>query len=913
MKKNIFNINIDASVSHWICYKNKLILITIVFITLLSFGPALQCSSINDAYSAYMRGDYTNSLKLYENVYYQRIKGRDYKPSILGIQSCLVAKKNYFIANEFSKRHINEFRDNKIFVENYAYSSFCTSDFFRAVDLYHATHKMEINNLSVIKWLYRAYFFSGRKERAIDFIKKILNNSNLQDKNIFDNLKIGLYEISMETAVKFYDRGDYELALKYYQECLKNGTDQYESINRTQWLKIGIGIQNCLIMMKRFNEAIDSGISLLENHDSNMKVIINTAYSYYSLLNYNKAVKYYLRAITIDGRNLTAINGLCLSYYYSGKLKSALTVLDNTVDRLGELPELEKLRNKLKNNRYYSYLSGGYNHYLAGEFNRALKKYRFALVAAQNRSSEEKRNAVIGVLNSLVGLKKYNEAIKYGDKFLNRFPHNRLIIKNIAFSYYSLKKYTKAVEYYSMMLEEFENDPIVLSGLGWSYYYSGDLDAAKKILKMAESYQISDPSLDKLKNIVIENIRSTKDKYLVYIRAAFTYYKKADYNIAMDYYRRAEKEAGQKTSTRRLDASIGIQNCIVKLGKYEEAFEKGFSMMIDIPDNSTVLLNTAFSLFKLKRYNEAIDLYERLYSNEAENFSALWGLSWSYYYDGNPGKSREYLKKALKLKDDSGLRKLNKILNENGEGFQLSNYYSAFNYSDLSDKDSGSENDILFSYIKNGENRFDLNYLHLNLGYKDKRIPELVEDSITVNYTRIDPKGNSLLFKTINTNDTTIGNGKIFFAKMNNTGFMLSGSFSDYINTKAYQGNLEYLHIGKNYSITSGIGMIWRDEILNLTNKKEFYVFSQKWIYSFDTLSFHLDYLLGKNSLLVKNSGFVSVNSPDEMNVLASTGLAYKYNNFIAGYSFSYGNGRQYSTNFQFTMLAHTLKLQLKW
>lgn len=65
---------------------------------------------------------------------------------------------------------------------------------------------------------------------------------------------------------------------------------------------------------------------------------------------------------------------------------------------------------------------------------------------------------------------------------------------------------------------------------------------------------------------------------------------------------------------------------------------------------------------------------------------------------------------------------------------------------------------------------------------------------------------------------------------------------------------------------------------MNLTAKKEFNVFSQNWVYSFDPLTFHLNYYLGKNPLLVRNAGFVALISPEEMNVLVSTGLEYKYN-----------------------------------
>ncbi|MDP7420887.1 MAG: CDC27 family protein [bacterium] len=66
------------------------------------------------------------------------------------------------------------------------------------------------------------------------------------------------YKKNVETAYSYFLEGDFEAALKYYEASLKDATLTTDEITAL------LGKQNCLIKLGRYQEALDTGLMLLE-------------------------------------------------------------------------------------------------------------------------------------------------------------------------------------------------------------------------------------------------------------------------------------------------------------------------------------------------------------------------------------------------------------------------------------------------------------------------------------------------------------------------------------------------------------------------------------------------------------------------------------------------------------------------
>lgn len=861
------------------------------------------------AYKSYLAGYYADSEKRYRDClrHFSNLSKNEQADAVIGVQNSQIAMKQYKELIAFSRDYLKDLSDNPYFLANLGYSLFAIKQFSAASQFYSKLSSLNKNNIAAAEWLTRSYILSGAEEKAEKFLHESVKSN--PDSIILKNLSASLdaYTINLQSAYSFYLKPDYQTAAEFYKECLKTRNTKSKDLDAR------LGIQNCLVKLGEFNQAVDYGKELLREYPENYFISANIGYSYYALKQYAESAATYADILKKYKYDPVATAKLCWSFILDLKPEPARNTAHDFLKNFPENIELKGLYESLNKDLHGLYMNIAYNSFRYKDFDRARKYYETAF---EKTSDITKRmNAVMGMLNCHMNLQNYKYVTEFGTDILNIHPGQTFIRAKVAYSFFQLRNYSKAIQHYKLILKDYPADTTSLSGIAWSAYYDNDPDTARDYIETMKKLKIPATYYSNLKNLVDYAWKYKHDPYYKYMNTAYSHYTRGDSTSALAYYKKAQTAYTDKSREEKFNTDLGIMNCHVKLGKYKRALETGYSLLLDFPKDELLLSNLGFSHLARCEYEKAAENYRTLYKVNNNNYSAIWGLSWSYYYQGDIDRAIPFIQQAVSLnKEDQALADLHEKISAGMYQFSLSDYFTTLDYSTLSAKDTGTSNDLMLSVTYNMKNRFDAVYTASRIDYSNSVTPGLVEDDYTLSFTRLAPLGYSLLFKNIDTNDTTIGKGTVIAAGIDNRGLLISASFSDYDTTDAFQGDIGYRFTGKNYSLTTKLSSIWRNDIRWLALKKQFGILSQDLYYSLNpSTTLNLGYSYGKQSLFVKDSGFVAYNSPEEINLLSKCGVTVSNGNLTFGYTFSYSDGKELTTLNKISVVGHTFNLGLKW
>jgi tetratricopeptide (TPR) repeat protein len=122
----------------------------------------------------------------------------------------------------------------------------------------------------------------------------------MQDNNdAFYKLRIGWL---------LYLSGKYIESLSYYQESQK--------LNPSTDAKIGS--VNCYVYLGLWNDAIKASSDILQSYPDNTDVLLKAGYAAFMKRDYNQAIDYYERVLSVNPYNFEATGYLLPAYFYSG-------------------------------------------------------------------------------------------------------------------------------------------------------------------------------------------------------------------------------------------------------------------------------------------------------------------------------------------------------------------------------------------------------------------------------------------------------------------------------------------------------------------------------------------------------------------------------------------------------------------
>jgi len=392
---------------------------------------------------------------------------------------------------------------------------------------------------------------------------------------------------------------------------------------------------------------------------------------------------------------------------------------------------------------------------------------------------------------------------------------------------------------------------------------------------------------------------------------AFQFYLKGDYTSSLHYYEESLKVA--RLESDRLNGNLGKQNCLVKLGRYQEAIELGQHSLKYDPNNMFFLGNIAFSHYSLKQYKPAIDYYNHQLKIDKENLTALAGLSWSYYYDGDLKTALKYLKLRRDLdRENDEWKKIYRNIYREYNAFHVSNYYTLLDYTTSSKKD-GTGDTVLLTWLHNRLHRVDLAYSQLKIDYVDPARERLAEKGLALSYTSLGEDNFTFTYKRISTNETVLDDANIYFASYENKNLAFEAAYSVYTQATALQAGFTYRYHKNRFYMNSTAATIRRGAIENLLSREDYTILSQDFTFDRYPWTFSTNYVLGDHSLLVRNMGFLPGNSPEEMSLQAGAKILYSRGRFTFGYEYNWGRGDSMITGDRFKLAAHTLMVSFSF
>jgi tetratricopeptide (TPR) repeat protein len=117
---------------------------------------------------------------------------------------------------------------------------------------------------------------------------------------------------------------------------------------------------------------------------------------------------------------------------------------------------------------YYSYLRGGWLHYLKGDYTNAVSHYQRAAQLSPGAVSP-----LQGLVNCLVALDDPAGAAKVAKSVLLIDPMNYAANKRLAELHYGMKDYSTAAAYYLKLSSLYPEDLVIANSLAWCYLNQG--------------------------------------------------------------------------------------------------------------------------------------------------------------------------------------------------------------------------------------------------------------------------------------------------------------------------------------------------------------------------------------------------------------------------------------------------------
>jgi tetratricopeptide (TPR) repeat protein len=213
----------------------------------------------------------------------------------------------------------------------------------------------------------------------------------------------------------------------------------------------------------------------------------------------------------------------------------------------------------------------------------------------------EKDKVLIFIAMSKIALKKYDEALRYIKRYLKTGLQNYKIYRLAGDAYFGLNNFKKSLENYNIYLEKTNQSSI-------------DKEIYLRVAKVYDALGDYDKAIEHLKKCLKSPDIPKEDVY---------------FNLAVVYDHKGEHEKSLDYLTKTLKITSGPKR------------EEIISYIGDI-------------YVKLRRFNEAIDFYNRILAENPENKTASFKLGNAYFTSGDFNKSKSYFANIIRYKDTQG-------------------------------------------------------------------------------------------------------------------------------------------------------------------------------------------------------------------------------------------------------------------
>jgi tetratricopeptide (TPR) repeat protein len=262
-------------------------------------------------------------------------------------------------------------------------------------------------------------------------------------------------------------------------------------------------------------------------------------------------------------------------------------------------------------------------------------------------------------------LRKYDNAEMAFQKVEEFKKDDGVAIENLANLYFWTHQWSQAIEYAkkSQQLNVGKNWNYVI---GKSYYQQEDYGNSFKYLQAAakeDSANAEIPYLQARSFVDMNNYKAAvaffkraiqldSSKFQWIYECALTFATIPDDNSAIQYYLLAAQK-GYKTDN---DFYENLSDSYIAAGQAEKGLDLMLKVLEKKPADLVLLYSVADTYYRLKKYQEAIDYWDKILYYDKENAKALYMIGMSYQKKGETDKGRQLCDKAIEM--DPSLKNL---------------------------------------------------------------------------------------------------------------------------------------------------------------------------------------------------------------------------------------------------------------
>jgi len=417
---------------------------------------------------------------------------------------------------------------------------------------------------------------------------------------------------------KYWSNNNSDTMLSLSNSALKDIADFEKRLNVVQTPTSKL--KNAKIL-KAQGELPAAGYELqtLLNTSVKEEAIENLGNIYKNLNNLKMAMDYFKTAIDINPKNpkLHFLYGVMLdeAKNYEASMEQYNLALQYG-DKSPEL--LEILENKWTQNIInnptdaQSYINLGAIYQKQGDFENAKAQY----LKAQNLDSSDD-TSLYNLASLYIQKKEYQNAIGVYNKLLAKKPDNIQVLEYKANAYKELNNFDEALKQYEMILS----------------YKPDDAQAKAN----ADDIILNHFSGQKLQNYLIAKAQKAPSSYEAQFNCALEFHKNKNYDMALQFYKKAQSINPAKEETYINLAQIYIEQS--KFDLANQICEKGLMVIPDstelkkyLNDSKTYSANkiydAATKLFNEKKYKEAIVQYSKIPNKTKEVNMAIASCYW---------------------------------------------------------------------------------------------------------------------------------------------------------------------------------------------------------------------------------------------------------------------------------------------
>lgn len=333
-------------------------------------------------------------------------------------------------------------------------------------------------------------------------------------------INLGIGNTGWEEGVKLYKERRYTEAIKEFKDVIK-----YNPNIPNGYFMLGL----CNYNIGNGKEAIDNFKKVLDLDNNHKGALFYIGKIYYDLSNCYEAVKYFSSALSGNSDSVTVLSILKLRASCYLKMKA----YDSAINDL-------KILNDSNQNDAATFYLLGLAYYNKGEIKLAEGALRKALELEPSN-----RDYIVIMMNILIDLKKYEEAVKYGQIILAKNNNDQDLIELLADAYLGKKNYYQAIVLYKSLGNPSDR---CLINIAQAYSFLGEYKQAESILEALVKKGSRNDKIYDLLAYVYEKMSE--------LEKALSTYKKVYQMTKKEKYRDSIKRVEEKIKQKELEQSL---------------------------------------------------------------------------------------------------------------------------------------------------------------------------------------------------------------------------------------------------------------------------------------------------------------------------------------------------------------------